>query len=193
MRITAGSLKGRMVDIPSGKTTRPLLSRVRQALFDTLGPELPGANVLDCFAGTGIFGFEALSRGAESVTAIELDRKTLKVIERNRDALSFNGGLRPNQFTLRQGDAREQIKMLAATGRVFDVIFVAPPYHQGLCGEMLAILNGDAQILDADGVLVLQYEKREADEFEPPAGFSLEKEKRYGSIHFYFLRRPALV
>ncbi len=90
MRIIAGEFGGRRLRAPPGKGTRPMLDRVREALFSTLGSELVGARVLDLFAGTGSLGLEALSRGAASARLIERDRKAVGILRENVEALGLS-------------------------------------------------------------------------------------------------------
>src|SRR5712691_1735094 len=87
MRVLAGELKGRRLVTPRGATTRPTADQVRIALMDTLTPRLPGARLLDLFAGAGGVGLEALSRGAASVTFVERDRRALAALRDNVTAL----------------------------------------------------------------------------------------------------------
>src|SRR5580704_14104456 len=79
-RITAGQWRGRLIKTPRGHNTRPTSSKVRQALFDILGPRIEGATVLDLFAGAGTFSFEALSRGAARATLVERERGVARLI-----------------------------------------------------------------------------------------------------------------
>ncbi|MDX1388993.1 MAG: RsmD family RNA methyltransferase, partial [Acidobacteriota bacterium] len=83
IRIIAGELRGRRIEVPEGLGVRPTPDRVREALFSSLGPDLTALRVLDAYAGSGALGFEALSRGAAHVTMIESDPKTLTVLARN--------------------------------------------------------------------------------------------------------------
>lgn len=184
MRIIAGRLKGRGIKAPPGKGTRPLLSRLRQSLFDILSPRLPDAEVLDCFAGTGIFGFEALSRGAAGVTAIELDSRAARIIEGNARGLGLGAA-----YALRRGDARHVVGDLHREGRTFSVIFVAPPYHQGLAGEMLPLID-QTDLVPPEGIVVVQYDRAEV----PQAPMMLERlacadQRDYGRTHFHFYTR----
>src|SRR5947209_5287288 len=83
IRLTGGIFRGRVIQTPSHQHTRPSHARLRQALFNSLQTEIPEARVLDLFAGSGALGFEALSRGAESVVFVESNRSALKVIDKN--------------------------------------------------------------------------------------------------------------
>jgi 16S rRNA (guanine966-N2)-methyltransferase len=125
MRIIAGEHGGRRLQVPRGLGTRPMLDRVREALFSTLGRHVVGAHVLDLFAGTGSLGLEALSRGASSVRFVERDATALVALRRNVDLLGVGDRAR-----VHRGDA-----LSAATWRscddggvCYDVAFFDPPY-----------------------------------------------------------------
>jgi len=89
MRIIGGSLRGRRIEAPEGRDTRPMLDRVREAMFSTLAPWLAGARVLDLFAGTGSLGLEALSRGAEHVRFVERGPGAAALLRGNVEELGF--------------------------------------------------------------------------------------------------------
>src|SRR3989344_5907941 len=89
MRIIAGKLKGRLLHEPHGHRTHPMAEKVRGALFNVLG-DIDGLTVLDAFAGSGALGLEAISRGAEHVTAIDLDKRAVSVVKENANTLDIN-------------------------------------------------------------------------------------------------------
>src|SRR5258708_6381374 len=124
MRIIAGIAKGMTLAVPKGADTRPTSDRVREAIFSSLGERVIGADVLDLYAGTGALGFEAGSRGAQSVTFVEKVRSCLDVIEKNLASLQKNRGV-ACKFELRRGDVFAVMKRL---NRQFSLIFVDPPY-----------------------------------------------------------------
>ena len=90
VRLIAGEFGGRQLDSPPGRGTHPMGERIRNALFNSIHHELPDAEVLDAFAGTGALGLEALSRGAKSATFIESGRIAQKVIANNIEALGLD-------------------------------------------------------------------------------------------------------
>src|ERR671923_2653732 len=92
MRIIAGSRKGHRIHAPRGRDTRPTSDRVRENVFNILGP-VDGASVLDLYAGSGAMGLEALSRGAERAVFVENDRDAVRTIERNVDKLGLRGAI----------------------------------------------------------------------------------------------------
>ena len=138
MRIVAGDWRGRSLTAPSGAGTRPTADRVRQALFDMLmhapwagRPIIEGASVLDCFAGTGALGLEALSRGAARAVFVERDRSAL-------------AALRANIAACRAGDRCVvlPIDMLTVpSGERADIAFLDPPYGQDLIARALTRLR----------------------------------------------------
>ena len=118
MRIVAGSCKGARIFAPRGFDTRPTGDRVREAVFNLVGP-VDGAAVLDLYAGSGAMGLEALSRGAASVVFVESDRDACRTIKRNLDKLGLEGA---------EIVCRDALSFLAAERRRFDLILVDPPY-----------------------------------------------------------------
>ena len=123
MRITGGTLSGRTLQVPR-EGVRPTQDRVREALFASLAPRLPGARVLDLYAGTGALGLEAWSRGAADVVWVERDRRTFEYLERNVTALCVDGG---STQCLRM-DVHRFLKRPPAGLGAFDLILADPPY-----------------------------------------------------------------
>ena len=125
MIITGGIYKGRKVNAPSEKITRPTLSKVRMGVFNTLYSmigDFEDKNFLDLFGGSGIMRLEAISRGFKKVTVVEKNLKAASIITKNYESL----GLIPNLIT---GDS---LKYLKSTGENFDIIYIDPPYESGL-------------------------------------------------------------
>jgi 16S rRNA (guanine(966)-N(2))-methyltransferase RsmD len=129
MRIVAGEFRGRQLKSPNWEGLRPTSDRLRETLFNILGPSVRGATVLDGYAGTGAIGIEALSRGASAVTFVEKDPRAIKLIEANLASLGATGVI------MRAGWA-EAVARLA--GQVFDLIILDPPYADTAAAEALA-------------------------------------------------------
>ncbi len=123
VRIVGGRWRGRHLAVPAGTGVRPTPDRVRETLFNWLGPSLPGARCLDLFAGTGVLGLEALSRGATGTTFVERDPVLVRTLEERMTDLSAEA----NVF---RGDALEFLA--SRPQRPFDVVFVDPPYSMGV-------------------------------------------------------------
>lgn len=123
VRIVGGRWRGRRLVIPSGTEVRPTPDRVRETLFNWLAPSLPGAQCLDLFAGTGVLGLEALSRGAASTTFVECDAVLVRALKERVSDLAAEG-------QVFHEDALEFLS--SQPGRPFGVVFVDPPYAMGL-------------------------------------------------------------
>jgi len=155
LRIIAGSLGGRLIEVPE-EGTRPFADRVRQALFAVLEPRLPGARVLDLCAGSGAAGIEALSRGAASVLFVDLSRRAAEVIRRNLAGLDLVA-----RAEVRVADAGSSAVSLAASGRVFDLVIADPPYDDlAVRRSILRALGATPSALAAQGLLVLSGRKQ---------------------------------
>ena len=165
MIITGGKYKGRKIQAPDEKITRPTLSKVRQGVFNVLFSELgsfDGKSFLDLFGGSGIMGLEALSRGFKDVIVFEKNPKVGQILKKNYSTL----GLNPN---LRIGDS---LKLVEKIDRKFDVIYIDPPYYSGVYEEVFNQLGkGDLQ----DTIIIAEHSEPLNIE-----GFTLIKEKNYG-------------
>lgn len=132
MRIVAGRFRGRTLKSPAWDGLRPTSDRLRETLFNILGPSVRGARVLDAYAGTGAIGIEALSRGAAGVTFVERDPRAVKLIETNLHALGADADVKP--VIIRAGVADAVARL---DGQVFDLIILDPPYAHGAAAEAL--------------------------------------------------------
>ena len=159
MRVIAGSHRGRRLVAPPGRGTRPTSDRVREAVFSSVGERVPGARVLDLFAGSGAMGIEALSRGATAVTFVEHDRRAVAVIERNLDALGLAPG--PGGGVLRVGS---RAFCGAPAGGPFTLVLADPPYAVSL-GEVLELLTAlqQAAALHPEARVVIERPRRDPD------------------------------
>lgn len=143
MRVVAGRYKGRRLYAPPGRDTRPTADRVRESLFQLLGP-LDGLRVLDLFAGSGALAIEALSRGAAHAVLVDNDPKALAVARRNLDAVGATADLH-------RRDALAFLRDYA--GDPFDLVLLDPPYSSGgrlaggLADRLPHVLSDDARIV----------------------------------------------
>jgi 16S rRNA (guanine966-N2)-methyltransferase len=180
MRIIAGEFRGRRLRAPKGQAIRPTSDRAREALFGILEhgvPPVRGARFLDLFSGTGAVGLEAHSRGADEVVLVENDRAALQLAQANLALMGAPPGVR-----LLARDATR----LGPAPRPFDLAFLDPPYSSGLAGAALDSLLREGW-LGAEARIVV--ELAAPDDLELPDGYMLERERRYGSAKFLFLRR----
>lgn len=148
LRIIAGSLGGRFFDAPDGTTTHPMGERIRGSLFNILG-DISGQTVLDPFAGSGALGFEALSRGAAYVTALERDKKAQKIIFKNITTLAVE-----NRYKLISANCRMWSER--NTEQKFDLLLVDPPYHD----MQLSTVSLLSRHLNDNGLMILSYQGR---------------------------------
>ena len=123
LRIIAGSARGRRIEAPEGRDTRPTLDRVRENLFNMIQGKVPEARVLDLFGGSGALGLEALSRGAAFAVIADRDREACRVERENVEALGF-----ADRTRLMRGEWERTLAMLTEEGDRFDLIFLDPPY-----------------------------------------------------------------
>jgi 16S rRNA (guanine966-N2)-methyltransferase len=167
MRIIAGSHKGHTIHAPRGRDTRPTSDRVRENVFNIVGP-LDGASVLDLYAGSGAMGLEALSRGAASAVFVERDADAVRAIERNLDKLRLAG-------TILRRDAVTALAAEAGSHRKYDLVLVDPPYdmYPDLQPQLARYLPS---LLAPDGLLVVETDAR----VEPELPLSLRTTRKYG-------------
>lgn len=176
VRISAGQWRSRLLKFPDAQGLRPTPDRVRQTLFNWLGQELTGKTCLDLFAGTGVLGFEALSRHAKHVTMIELARAPFQALQHNQQQLQAHAA------DLRQMDA---LQFLASTTSRYDVIFCDPPYRQGWLDQLLPHL---AKHLVADGLVYVEAEYA----IHSDADWEVLKSGRAGQVYYHLLRPQAV-
>lgn len=155
MRIVAGRFGGRRLVIPKDDRVRPTADRVREAWMSILGADITGARVLDLFAGSGALGLEALSRGAASVTFVELNPPSLQALRENIVALEVEDAV-----TVHRGDALRFAERLP--GGAFDLVLADPPYttdqasrlvslfRRNRFGRILSVEHRSDQQLDGD-------------------------------------------
>lgn len=153
IRITGGTLRGRRIAVPK-EEVRPTSERARQAYFNIAGPHLPEARFLDLFAGSGIFSFEAVSRGAAEAVAIDASRANTAAIDRAARALEV-------PVRTITADVLAGIKRVG--GEVFDLVYADPPYAWGLYDELLAAIDGGLGL--APGALVAIEHRRRTEPF----------------------------
>jgi 16S rRNA (guanine966-N2)-methyltransferase len=153
MRVTAGAERGRKLRAPRGATTRPTGSKVREAIFNILGP-LPPNPVLDLFAGTGALGIEALSRGASRATFVERDQRALSALHRNLRSFDLASRARVLDSSVEMALHR----LSAEEPEKFAWVFVDPPYAAGEVESVLSLLSG-GRILENGAVVIVEHDR----------------------------------
>jgi len=172
MRIVAGRYGGRRLSAPPGRATRPTSDRVREALFQRLGP-LDGQRVLDLFAGSGALGLEALSRGARHATLVDSAPAANKAIKANVEALALDA----REVETRNQDARAFLRGARAAERQYDLVLLDPPYRLAAeLGRELSPLI--AAVLAPGGRVVSESDRRAPLDLGPD--LPLTDERRYG-------------
>ncbi len=184
MRIVAGSFGGRDLSAPPGAATRPTSEKVREALFNILGPPPDDTHVLDLFAGSGALGFEALSRGAASVTFVERARPALAALRGNIGLLGV-----ATQASFVPVEVARFLQLAAAgTGPAWRWVFLDPPYAAGVVTDSLAALPR-ARLTD-DAVVVVEHAHRAPS--PDRAGFLIRTDlRRYGDTELSFYKSAA--
>lgn len=179
MRVISGRAKGRRLKLVPGDTTRPIMDRVKESLFNIIGPDVVGARWLDLFAGTGQVGIEALSRGAMTVVFVDKVRPAIRTIEANLQVTGLAAGAK-----VVQADAFTYLRQANFTP--FDLIYVAPPQYVGLWLEVLRVVDErPLTYLAPDGLLVAQIDPKE---YQEPGltHFSLLDQRVYGNTQLLF-------
>jgi 16S rRNA (guanine966-N2)-methyltransferase len=163
MRIISGKFKSRQLKGTPPPGLRPTSDKLRETLFNVLGPAVDGSSFLDACAGMGGVGIEAISRGANSVCFVDTSRKATAIIRDNLAALKIDGGFRILEMELRKALAVFE----GATS--FDIAFLDPPYDREDLYTMALESFGSRPLLKDEGILVMEHSKRQ----EPPesAGF----------------------
>jgi 16S rRNA (guanine(966)-N(2))-methyltransferase RsmD len=151
MRVIAGEFRSRLLEAPRGITTRPTSDRLRETLFNVLGPRVEGSRFVDLYAGSGAVGIEAISRGAEFVWFAESARPAAAAIRANLSALKIAGG-----FALEDRSVAKLLQSLLAKERAADIVFLDPPYGEADEYEStLTFLARHYAAVLADGAVVV--------------------------------------
>ncbi len=170
IRVTTGSAGGLYLKVPPGFTSRPTQDRIKQAIFSSFAAKVPGAHVLDLYAGTGSLGIEALSRGAASATFVESNAAVCATLKENLEYCRLEGNI----------VCRDVPAYLAeGSGPTFDIILADPPYlkgkHEAVSSGMIRLLAGK---LNPGGLLVWEHDSRNS--WPAQTALKLLKTTRYG-------------
>ncbi len=170
MRIIAGAHRSRVLKTLEGKNTRPMTDRMKESVFNTIGPYFDGEIVLDLFGGSGALSLEAISRGASHAYISEIARDAFKVISDNITSLKEN-----DNVTALNCDYKVAIKRLS--NMKFDIVFLDPPYRLNIVSEIIdELLKND--MLNEDAIIVCHYVKGNQ---EIVKSLKLKKNYAYGS------------
>ena len=182
MRIISGEFRSRKLRFPKSKKTRPMTDRAKETIFNILGETVRDARVLDLFAGSGSLGLEALSRGARHATFVEEGAWAEKSLSDNVKTLGLT-----RQSTFLRQDVFKALRRFGNKGENFELIFLDPPYNQGVVKKLLNDLSRSA-ILTAQTRIVLHRSRQEKlpDSLE---GLALIREKQIGQACLSFLSK----
>jgi len=180
IRIIGGQWRGRKLPVPESPGLRPTTDRVRETLFNWLAPSIVDASCLDCFAGSGALGLEALSRYAANATLLEMERGVAQQLQKNLATLKASNAKVVNTNTL---------AFLAQAGAPHDIVFVDPPFRKGLLEETLKLLENNGWLSDE----ALIYIESEVENGLPPVpmNWHVYREKVAGQVAYRLYQREA--
>lgn len=173
MRIIAGKNKGKKLKEFKGDKIRPTSDRAKESLFNILGSKVLGCDFLDLCAGTGSIGLESFSRGAKTVTFIDISKESLSLVKENALSIGCN-----ETFVLSSA-----INFISATDKKFDIIFFDPPYEFSNIEEILRVVK-DRKLLKDGGVFI--YEHQADRPSKEVLGFKILDSRKYGIAVFDF-------
>ena len=176
MRVISGTARGCALFSPQGTKTRPTSDFVKENLFNLIRGDVYEANFLDLFAGTGAIGIEALSRGAEAATFVDVSPKCVAVIKRNLEKTRLD-----RQAVVMKSDVATAINKLS--GQKFDLIFLDPPYLQGFADRVLTAIVAQG-LLAGGGYVIMEMSK--LDDVPEIEGLIIFKEKEYSGTRLVF-------
>lgn len=178
IRLIGGQWRGRKLPVPHSPGLRPTTDRVRETLFNWLAPVIQGARCLDCFAGSGALGIEALSRYAGSATLLEFERPVAQQLTQNLALLNAQNGQVVNVNTL---------NWLAKSGTAFDVVFLDPPFRKGILQDTIGLLDDHGWLADEAWIYIESEVEHGA--IAVPASWRLHREKIAGQVAYRLYHR----
>ena len=181
MRVIAGKARGTLLKTPDGMLTRPTADRVKEAMFSIIQFELPGADVLDLFGGTGQLGIEALSRGARSATFVDARAEACGLIRENLKRAKMSG-----EGEVVQAD---YLDFLTRCQKQYNIILLDPPYAEVFLENALKRI-AEIDILHSDGIIVTERPLGKELNWDCP-GFSRSKDYKYGKTVLAIFRRDS--
>ena len=176
IRITGGKHRSRLLETPNTGLTKPTMDKVRAAVFNALTGDIENKKILDLFSGSGSYGFEALSRGALSVTFIDKQAEAINVIKKNAS------NLKETNIRIIKDDV---LSALESLDEQFDLIFVDPPYKLDIYQDVLYLLNKN-NLLSEHAIIVLEAEKELDIDFST---YTKTKLYNYGLAKIYIVRK----
>ena len=180
IRIIAGQHRGRKLPVLIADGLRPTTDRVKETVFNWLMPYVQDANCLDCFAGSGGLGFEAMSRGAESLTLVELNKAAAQQLKDNKALLKID-----NIQVVQQN----ALDFLQTNQQSFSLVFIDPPFRKGLAQQAVELLS--IKGLDEDALIYVEMEA-DTNAQVMPSHWQLLKEKVAGQVVYRLYQNSAM-
>jgi len=173
LRIIGGEFRGRKLRSVADSNIRPTADRTREAIFNILAPRVCGSNVLDLFAGTGAFGIEALSRGADSAFFIDRNRESISVLRRNLKDICLE-----SRSTVLQWNIANNLDCLRTHQTPFDLVFLDPPYNKNMITSTLSNLHNSRSV-EQGACVVTEHSQQESIAFDEKI-FKQFDQRKYG-------------
>ncbi|WP_078547345.1 16S rRNA (guanine(966)-N(2))-methyltransferase RsmD [Litchfieldia alkalitelluris] len=173
MRVISGTCKGRPLKAVPGTTTRPTTDKVKEAIFNMIGPFFDGGEALDLFGGSGGLGIEALSRGIDKVIFVDKEFKAIQTIKENISNCGFT-----DRVEIYRNDANRALKAIIKREIRFDYIFLDPPYNNNQLKALIAMI-ADYHLLSENGYIVAEHD-HEMNLPEVIGNLSIIKKEKYG-------------
>jgi len=180
MRIITGEYKGRQIASVKGANIRYTSDRLKESLFSILRESVVGSHFLDLYAGSGNVGIEALSRGADSVTFVDINPFCIKTIESNLQKCGVTAEMMLEQSRVRilKTEAFRSLGYFQRHGARFDLIFLDPPYAKGFVERTIQEIS-TGKILSENGRIIAEHDVKEAVR-SPIGGFIMDRQEKYG-------------
>lgn len=176
VRINAGEWRSRIIRFPDATGLRPTPERVRQTVFNWLGQDLTGLSCLDLFAGTGVMGFEALSRGAKGVTLVEKSLPAYKALLENKQLLKAEHAQILHQ---------DALHFLSQNNLKFNLVFLDPPYNQQWLPKVLPLLS---EHLNDEGLVYVEAEYAIESTLDFASNWQVIKQSKAGNVFYHLLK-----
>ena len=180
IRIIGGKWRGRKLSVLDKQGLRPTTDRVKETLYNWLMPIIQNSNCLDCFSGSGSLGFEAASRGAQSVTLLEKDKQVANQLKKNKQFIASNN------IDIYATDTFHWLNKPAQ--KQFDVVFIDPPFHQSLIEKTITLLENNLW-LNSSAYIYIECETTHDLTSYIPSNWYLHREKTAGQVHSYLFIR----
>lgn len=171
MQIITGKYRARKLESVEGDTTRPTLARVKESIFNLIQFDIAGGVVLDLFAGSGAFGIECISRGANKVVFVDKERKAVSTIQKNTRGMT-------EDFEILNHDFETALRILSSKNFKFDIVYLDPPYKAGYYEKVLNMLD-ELSLLNDGATIVVESDSQKTLQ-NLGICYIIKKSKKYG-------------